>query len=351
MHALRPAAACAAIAAALSLSCATAYKDVYPTLIDGKYDSEFPYRGCSAQLEEICESVKMVNTIAYYRTYYFTAGDRVRVADVSEQLLRDHAGHSTVISSQAAGTATVISSEGRRVVLMTCAHVIAFPETVTAFHSGPDRRHTEYLRSFALKEKQSIYVAGFPDGGDLEVLGMDRGADVALLGRTFDQEPFPRIKPLAYPTGRARELEWGSFVYLFGYPSGFRMVTKGIVSNPNRDKKGGFLLDAVFNRGFSGGIALAIRDGVPNFEFVGMVKLVSGHSDYVLAPAPDEGLPEYESGVPYAGEVYVERRTDIEYGIAQAISAETIGEIVERYREAMNQRGYVVRFPTGTPAP
>ena len=49
----------------LSLSCGTSvYREVYPTLMDGKYDSEFPYRGCSAQLEEIGESVKMINAIA-----------------------------------------------------------------------------------------------------------------------------------------------------------------------------------------------------------------------------------------------------------------------------------------------
>ena len=29
------------------------YEKIYPTLQDGKYDSEFPYKGCSDQLEEI----------------------------------------------------------------------------------------------------------------------------------------------------------------------------------------------------------------------------------------------------------------------------------------------------------
>ena len=66
-------------AALLSLSCGgSVYREVYPTLMDGKYDSEFPYRGCSTQLEEIGESVKMINAIAYYRTYTFDAAERLQ---------------------------------------------------------------------------------------------------------------------------------------------------------------------------------------------------------------------------------------------------------------------------------
>lgn len=341
----------AALAAAVSFSCAPAYKDVFPTLIDGKYDSEFPYRGCSAQLEEIGESVRMVNTIAYYRTFSFGPDEQFRPAETGADFLRGRLQRSTIISSQAAGTATVISSDGRRVVLVTCAHVIGFPDTVMTYRIGPDHRSTGFLRSLALKEKQTIYIAGFPEGGELEILASDKNADVALLGKTFDNEPFPRIRALAYPNGSAKELEWGSFVYLFGYPSGFRMVTKGIVSNPNRDRRGTFLLDAVFNRGFSGGVAFAIRDGVPNFELVGMVKLVSGHSAYVLAPSPGDDTPEYESGVPYTGDVYVERRTDIEYGIAQAVPVDTIVDFIQDHRADLAVRGYAVYFPARRPAP
>jgi hypothetical protein len=60
------------LSALLSLSCSTtSYKEVYPLLMDGKYDSEFPYRGCSAQLEKIAESVRMISCIAYYKSYFF----------------------------------------------------------------------------------------------------------------------------------------------------------------------------------------------------------------------------------------------------------------------------------------
>ena len=63
-----------------------------------------------------------------------------------------------------------------------------------------------------------------------------------------------------------------------------------------------FMVDAMFSRGFSGGIVLAIRDGVPNFELVGMIKLVSAHSSFVLTPEKDGGGDlVFDPAVPYTG--------------------------------------------------
>jgi len=173
-----------------------------------------------------------------------------------------------------------------------------------------------------------------------------------LLGKTFESEPFPRPRVFMYPAGRARELEWGTFVYLFGYPTGHKMVTKAIVSSPRKDRHGAFLVDAVFTPGFSGGIALAIRDGVPNFELVGIVKLVSGRSTYVLVPPSDDATTEFDPLVPYTGDIYVQKRTEIEYGIVQAVPVETILEFIDAHRGDLASRGYTVTFaqpPTTSP--
>ena len=329
----------------LSLSCGTSvYREVYPTLMDGKYDSEFPYRGCSAQLEEIGESVKMINSIAYYRTYAFEASERIRPEAVTRELLGSLRAPPVVSSSQTSGTATIITCDNRRVVLLTCAHVVGFPDTITSFHIGADHRPTGYVHTISFKEKQTNYIAVFPEGGELEILAKDRDLDVALLGKTFESEPFPRPRVFMYPAGRARDLEWGTFVYLFGYPTGHKMVTKAIVSSPNKDKRGAFLVDAVFTPGFSGGIALAIRDGIPNFELVGIMKLVSGRSSYVVVPPAEEGMPDYDPLVPYTGDLYVRKRTEIEYGIVQAVPVETVLEFIDAHRSDIAARGYTVSF-------
>lgn len=319
------------------------YRDVYPTLSDGRYDSEFPYRGCSRQLEEISESVSMLSCIAYYRTYFFPPEDRITPEKITADLLDEKRRQSVYVNSTASGTLTTLQYENHRILALTCAHVVDFQDTIINYHIGMDRRATPFVRSLAIKEKQSNYATVYPEGGELEVLAFDRQADIAVLGKTLTVDPMNALPTFKYPFGRAKDLEWGSFVYLFGYPSGYKMATKGIVSNPNKDRKGAFMVDAMFSRGFSGGIVLAIRDGVPNFELVGMVKLVSARSSLVLTPEKDGGDLVFDPAVPYTGEVFVERRTEVESGITQAVSIESIREFLRSRDSDLRAKGYIVR--------
>jgi hypothetical protein len=318
------------------------YHDVFPTLSDGRYDSEFPYKGCSKQLEEIAETVNMLSSIAYYRTYTFPMEDRITRGDVTDTLLQRKRKESVYVNSTASGTATVIFYDERRVMLLTCAHVVDFEDTVFSFYITPEHRITPWLKTVAIKEKQTNYVAVFPEGGELDILALDRAADIALLGKQFSGQPANRIAAFRYPFGKAKDLEWGTFVYMFGYPSGFKMVTKGIVSNPNKDKRGSFMVDAMFSRGFSGGITLAIRDGVPNFELVGIVKLVSARSSFVLSPEKENGEVVYDPAIPYTGAVYVERKTEIESGLTQAVPVEAIKEFIKIQTPLLREKGYII---------
>lgn len=332
-----------------AFSCTT-YRAVFPTLSDGAYDSEFPYKSSSQQLEQIMESVKRVSCIAYYKTYTFHADEKIKLWDVTPELLERYENRSVYTNSSTSGTATVIYSSGRKLALLTCAHVVGFPDTVITYHIDADRRLTDNVASVAYKKRQSNYVATFPEGSDMRILTIDNDADLAVLGTELTVAPSLPIHAFHFPLGYAKELDWGAFVYLFGYPSGFKMVTKGIVSSPNKDKYGSFLIDAVFTRGFSGGICLAIRDGIPNFELVGMVKLVSAHSSYVVTPGKEFGSVEFDSSVPYTGSVYVERKTEIEYGITQAIPAERIREFLEENSALLSHEGYSVAGLLDSPA-
>lgn len=45
----------------------TTYDKVYPTLGDGKYDSEFPYKSTSDELNKISETIQRVNSTAFIK--------------------------------------------------------------------------------------------------------------------------------------------------------------------------------------------------------------------------------------------------------------------------------------------
>jgi len=327
----------------LSFSCSTtSYRDVYPTLTDGKYDSEFPYRGCSAQLEQISESVRMISCIAYYKSWVFPLDAKVRIEDIHDPFLKEKAEKEVYLNQTASGSATVIYCQDKKIALLTCAHVVYFKDTVITYYHDEERKRTKFIQSIAVKDRQSNYVAAIQGANNLDILVIDRENDLALIGQRMNVfgVPLPTITVFNFPIGRAKELEWGAFVYLFGYPAGYRIVTKAIVSNPNRDKYGSFLTDAVFNRGFSGGIVLAIRDGVPNFELVGMMKLVPGYQHLYLTPAKQGEQVDYAANVPFTGDVYAESRTDIIYGVAPAIPAEMIVNFLQTNQQALLDKGY-----------
>jgi hypothetical protein len=328
------------LATSCNLSSNTAIRS-FPT--DGAYDSEFPSQPSSPELQNIMQSVKRITCIAYYKVYAFRPEEKVAFRDITPELLERHEKSAVFTNNSTSGTGTVVFSSGRKLAILTCAHIIGFPDTVVTYHLDATRRLTDNLASIAFKKRQSNFVAVMQEGGDMDILAMDRDADLAVLGAKLSTLPPVPIPTFHYPLGRAKELGWGTFLYLFGFPSGYKMVTRGIVSSPNKDKYGSFLVDAVFSRGFSGGICLAIRDGIPNFELVGMVKLVSAHATYVVTPGKDYVSVEDETSVPYTGDLYIERKTEIEYGITQAISAERIREFLEENADLLANRGYSVK--------
>ena len=340
-------------AALLSLACGTSvYREVYPTLLDGKYDSEFPYRGCSAQLEEIGESVKMINAIAYYRTYTFTEEERILPSSVTKELLTAPGRHSVMSTSQTSGTATIVTCADRRVVVLTCAHVIGFPDTITSFHIGPDHHSTGFIHTISFKEKQTNYVAVFPEGGELEILAMDREQDVALLGKTFESDPFPAPPRLHVSCRPCPRSGMGDVRLPLRISDGTQDGDEGDRQQPEQGQRRGLPCRCGVHAGIQRGVALAVRDGVPNFELVGIVKLVSGRSTYVLAPPSDDTTPDYDPLNPYPGRVYVQKRTEIEYGIVQAIPVESVLEFIDAHRGDLAARGYTVALaekPSASP--
>jgi hypothetical protein len=175
-------------------------------LSDGKYDSEFPYRGCSAQLEQISESVKMISCIAYYKSMVFPLAAKVRKADIHDPFLKEKAEKEIYLNQTASGSATVIFCRDKRIALLTCAHVVDFSDTVFTFYRGEDKKQTEFIQSIAVKDRQSNFVAAIPGARNLEILSFDREIDLALVGQRIESSVIPAATVFSYPMGKAKDL-------------------------------------------------------------------------------------------------------------------------------------------------
>ncbi len=317
----------------------TAFQVVYPTLNDGRYDSEFPYRNSSEELDEISKSVKKIYCLVEYDRYHFNYEQNITIKNVKDIKLRKAAVNKGFFSESVHGSATIVKNENNHIVVLTCAHIVDYPDTIFSYFLDEQNNQTSILESVSVKRKQSNFIRELPGNGDLEIILADETLDVAFLGNTFAENNLSKNPVFNYPVGEPQDLEWGNFVYIMGFPAGYQMVTRGIVSNPKVNNKGEFLIDALFNQGISGGIVLAVRDGVPNFELVGIAKSVSASYKNVLKPVNESHQEMYNPNIPYEDELFVKVEKQINYGITFTISIAEIRNLYYLNRGIFTARG------------
>lgn len=323
------------------ISCSKKTSQFIPgTLSDGKYDSEFPSRSSSEILEKISYTIRMINSVAYYEGYAFAKSKNITRKDILNGAYESKSDSVISFHNSSSGTATIIYQQSRRIAILTSAHVVEHPDTLITYFFSDETDSPRTIESFSLKKKQRNTLVGIPHGSGFEVLAIDPDLDLTVLGKVFTNPPVEKIPVFDLPIGSAKELQWGSFVYLIGWPKGQEMVTRGIVSNPDRDKQHSFLIDALFNRGFSGGLVLAIRDGVPNLELVGIVGSVSASFEQVLTPESKNDISVNGPRLPYTDNVYILSRQQIDYGITHAIPVEAILGFLDENKSSFENNGY-----------
>jgi hypothetical protein len=325
----------------INLSCSSGnYKSVTAENSDNKYDSEFPYRDGSKQLEEISGTIYRINSVAFYHAYIFSEDRKIKLRDIDDEVIKRLSVKSTFMDKTSSGTGTVIYSENGIVALLTCAHVVNFADTIISYYSDAKGVYTDEVQSIAFKSKQNIYVAGFPGTSEVNEILSDNNLDIAVLGNKFGLQYDKYFHLFNYPFGNASELKWGNFVYFFGFPLNYKMLSTAIVSSPGYDKYDSFFIDGVVNRGCSGGIVLAVRGGIPHFELVGIIDWVPEENENILEPAPLDDPYKYNPLVPYKGDSYVKEEKVIKYGMAKVISIESIIDFLKRNKKYFIDNGY-----------
>ncbi len=323
----------------------TVYETQIKTDINNKYDTEFPYKDSSPVLEKISETIHRISSIAFYEAYVFDQSANILLSEINEDNLETKANEKIFFNKTGSGTATVIYSVNRKLALLTSSHIVNYPDTIISYWADKRGVLTDYVKSISFKKNENIYAVGLPELGNLSLLASDRKVDLALLGITFSVDYPGKFPSLPIPIGHASELNWGSFVYIFGFPINYKMVSHAIVSRPNFNNTGEFLIDGVVNRGFSGGLVIAIRNGIPNLELVGIIRSVPKDVRYILKPETLKDNKRYDPLVPYKGDVYLNTLEKINYGIAKVISTETIDQFLEKHKKEISKEGYYpIRF-------
>lgn len=303
-----------------------------------KYRTSFPSANASSKLTSVMPSIKKITNYVSYRTYIFDDNTRITVDNLNSEGLLEQTKAGIVTNEATAGTALVIFSNGRQIAMLTCAHAVKAPDTIIQWNDYRDLENNRFIQSISLKTKQQLYIRDMPDGSKFTILASDIKNDIAFIGSTYN-EPVNGIPVFTFPCGNSSDLRWGSFIYLAGFPTGQQMITHGIVSTLP-EKAGSFYTDALFNEGASGGIALAVTENGDSFELVGMAKSVAGSYNYVLRPEKENHEFIYNPALPYTGNVYVNQKKDINYGITSIISINQIRKFYIENRNSLLEAGF-----------
>ena len=94
------------------------------------------------------------------------------------------------------------------------------------------------------------------------------------------------------------------------------------------------------HRGASGGLIVALRDGAPNFELVGMASALSAEREYVLRPGDEFDEMQFGFGHPYEGNIIIDKRMKINYGITYAVSIEAIQDFIRKNKKTISKAGF-----------
>lgn len=311
------------------------------------YPAAFPAADMSEPLSAALESVKQLQVSVAYQVHTFSEDDAPTGADLEREDVLARAVSTTSVSETRRATAVVISRSARTVLFLTAAHAVFRPDTILEYlgsgpsgspsAGSPDRR----IRSISIKSNQVNWVLGLPGTRAFDVLAWDVDQDVALIGFPVrEADGLERTRPMRASVGDPGDLVAGSFVYVLGYPGGYRMVSRG-VATPAEDGTDRFVIDGNWNQGVSGGAILAVRGDGAALEWVGMARAAAAVREQRVVP-PEGAMDQHDAAVPYDGPLFLEETLRIQYGVTLSVPLTDIRRFMEANRERLGQRGYQV---------
>lgn len=302
------------------------------------YQTAYPTYDTSRELTRAFEAVKRIGFSAEYVTYVFSRTAGVTDAMVFAGGFESRADTVYPESEHKAGTATIISRSGQRIALLTVNHVTQFPPMHIRYYEDDTGMGPKRVASVAVRQSVRGVLVPHPGRGNLVVLARDERNDIALLGLELgEHSDTAQFRVASFPGGDSGRLSWGSFVYVVGYPAGYPMVTRGIVSNPDWDGHGSFVTDGLWNEGISGGLILAVRGETGTLEAVGLARAGAAGREVRLQP-DTAGIPVRSESRRYEGALYIESVLRIQYGITLPISIALVNEFIDAHSARLRTR-------------
>lgn len=310
---------------------------VKPAPVSNYYTSSFPHQDVTEQLKDVQQSVVRIVSTGFYDSFTFE-NKYVTLEDLKNNKPKELATVYFSSEESTAGTSIILDQNDHGSLLITCEHIVSFPDTAISYLEGENIPSDTYIQSISIKKRQNNLVYTGSELKPFVVIASNKRLDLALLDVDLERSSNLDQYPLNIKSGDSNFLKLGSFLYILGFPKGYAMITRGLASSSESWNDRFFVTDASFNRGISGGLILATNDNYNSFKWVGMASSSNANRENILVPRPDE---KYSPAArPYLDSVFVQQKTRINYGITQAIPINKIKDFLRDNKKEISQRGF-----------
>jgi hypothetical protein len=310
----------------------------------GHYSAAFPFTDLSEELDRVFEAVKEIQVRVDYDVYSFPEESAPAGTDLMFEDVTDRAVSVEPHTEVRRATAVLLSRSATHLLFLTAAHAVFRADTIVEY-VGPardgDPDPTRKIRTLSIKRRQANWVLDLPRSRVFDILASDEDEDLALIGfQILPTDRFTRTRPMPVAGGDPGALATGSFVYVLGFPGGYRLVSRGIAT-PLEGGRDAFVIDGNWNQGVSGGPILAIRGDGLTLEWVGMARAATAVAESRVVP-PASALEQQDPRLPYEGPIFLEETLRIQYGLTLSVPMTSIRRFVERNGVRLAQLGYEV---------
>ncbi|MCA0446928.1 MAG: serine protease [Bacteroidetes bacterium] len=313
-----------------SLSTTDTYMNQYPPDLD------------SDMLETISQSVILVNSMTYYRVYYFPESKNISLPDIKRRSPEAYATELKIKNEPSTGTGLVLQFREGKLAVLTCHHVVVKSDSIWQFYTAKNPAGYPYVRTLAVKINTDLFLPEYPELDKLTILASDQNPDVAILGQTINNDLSLKLEEFKGQIGNSEKLKLGSLAYHFGYPAAQKQLTTGLITI-SKKRPDSFITDAVINRGYSGGPVFAYRFNSTEPDWIGMTRSAPIHYEWVVAPMEDfdESVEVREFS---EGKLLIKRQTIQHYGTANIISIRAILDFLNQNQERLQKLGYNLKL-------
>lgn len=332
----------------LLIACSSSQQPAYHSSASKKaktspyYTTSFPDRDVSVQLERGKKAILRIVSTGFYETYVFEP-KHITLSDLSINKPEDIASTRYNSEESAAGTAILLEQGEDHSLLITCEHIVSFPDTLISYYPEELPRGKKFIESVSIRQRQTNMVYTPLQFQKFDIIATDAAIDLALLAASIPDEVMEQQLPLSFSPGHTKNIQFGSFLYILGFPKGYPMVTRGLANTSANWTHRFFITDALFNPGISGGLIIGSNTAFQSFEWVGMANSATATREYLLVPRPKQKYTRAIS--PYRDSLFVQEKSRISYGITQAIPISRIKRFITQHQDLLRHHGFQYEIP------